>query len=256
MAILGSGHNTLVRDQRLPGHRAQDRGVPRPHGVPRRGGHHRLRRGPVHDDPRGGGDRPGRDRGAWSASPRRSGARRHERRHPRRRLSGTSCRRCTFSTPTGPIGELKPAPGLHVPHLRAPDRRILLGVRIQLHRKPQKGDPGRDPGPSQAEEGAPSPSPWRPWAASGRIPTTTRPRSCSRRLDSAASASAAPEISREARQLHPQSWRRYGAGRPRPPRARLRPRAQPDGHPADDGAQDLGRVSLRSTLGGARPGSQ
>ena len=129
-----------------------------------------------------------------------------------------------FLHPDGTIGELKPAPGFTYRAFALPTGAILLGVRIQLHRKPQKEIMAEIRGPSEAEEvdAAPRPGgrrlrleeprlrPRRPAAREGRPPGQAR----GRRRDL-----------REARQLHPQSWRRQRAGRPRPPGARLRSRA-------------------------------
>ena len=104
---------------------------------------------------------------------------------------------------------------------------ILLGVRLQLHRKPQKEILAEIRARLKHKK-ATQPLALAAVGASGRTPTTTTPRSCSRRPGSGASAWAAPDL-REARELHHQSRRRHRAGRHRSPGARVRARPQPDG---------------------------
>ena len=153
-----------------------------------------------------------------------------------------------FLHPDGTIGELKPAPGVSMYRTFAlPTGAILLGVRLQLHRKPQKEILAEIRGATQAEEGhaaarargggrcleEPRLRPGREAAREDRAPGQAR----GRRRDL-----------REARQLHHQSRRRHRAGRHRSPGARVRARPQPDGDPAHVGAPSPGRLSRAPTV--------
>ena len=144
VALLGSGHNTLVRDRGFRGIVLKIEGCLGRDGVPRRRGHDRLRRGPVDDDPGGrrlglGGIEclvgiPATVGGALAMN---AGT-------PRRRHLGLR------------VGGVLPAPGrdhrraqaragVHLPRLRAPDRGHPPGRPDPAPPEAAEGDPGRDP---------------------------------------------------------------------------------------------------------------
>ena len=108
----------------------------------------------------------------------------------------------------GTIGELKPAPGFTYRTFALPTGRDPPGRPDPAPPEAAEGDPGRDPGPAQAEEdhAAPRPGGRRLRLEESRL----RPcRAAAREGRPPRQARRWRRDLREARQLHPQSWRRH-----------------------------------------------